>query len=196
MPNVSETLSQKGFAALCDVSPQTVSNWCEAGMPNKGGGGHGETRSINVRQAIPWVVANRTEKPGSERERLAREQADKVALENAKTRGEHIIAQQVEDALAAAIAGLASQLDGHPGRMATPLASIDDPALIRSKLQDETRRIRDTYARQLTELVDNCRDIRKGRADHEPAAKADGKRVGRAKQGSTTRKRRARSVAK
>lgn len=154
MPNITETLSQKGFAKLCDVSPQTVSNWCEAGMPHEGGGGHGETRKISVRKALPWVVANRTEKPGSERERLAKEQADKLAIENSQSRRELLKADHVQDILWSANSSLALQMQGLPGRMATELASIDDPALIRSTLLNEVRRIRSSYAQQFAELVD------------------------------------------
>lgn len=172
MANITETLSQKGFAALCDVSPQTVSNWCDAGMPHQGGGGHGETRKIHVRKALPWVVKNRTEKPGSERDRLAKEQADKVAIENAKSRKELIWAHHVEDCLAGANAALAADLDGLPGRMATTLADIEDPALVRAKLLDETRRIRESYARQLSELVDAERDNGENVSDSSAASEA------------------------
>jgi len=181
MPNITETLSQKGFAALCDVSPQTVSNWCEAGMPHEGGGGHGETRKINVRKALPWVVANRTEKPGSERERLAKEQADKIAIENAQSRKELIKADHVQDSISEALANLTTQLDGLPGRMATPLASIEDPALMRSKLQDEVRRIRVTYAQFLAELGELGGDLVEGKRDRKAPAKKKRKRVGRKK---------------
>ena len=189
MPNITETLSQKGFAKLCDVSPQTVSNWCEAGMPNEGGGGHGETRTINVREALPWVVANRTEKPGSERERLAKEQADKIAIENAQSRKELIKAQHVEDSIAEALANLTTQLDGLPGRMATPLSSIEDPALLRSKLQDEVRRIRITYAQHLAKLGELPSDMGAGQRDRKAPAKKKRKRVGRKKSSPASRKR-------
>lgn len=189
MANITEALSQKGFAKLCDVSPQTVSNWCEAGMPHTGGGGHGETRKINVRTALPWVVANRTEKPGSERDRLAKEQADKIAIENAQSRKELIKAQHVEDSIAEALANLATQLDGLPGRMATTLSSIEDPALVRSKLQDEVRRIRVTYAQFLAELGQLSSDLVEGQRDRKAPAKKKRKRVGRKKSSTSGRKR-------
>ncbi|MFN2164759.1 MAG: hypothetical protein ACK2U9_00680 [Anaerolineae bacterium] len=45
---------------------------------------------------------------------------------------------------------IGAQLDGLAGRMAMELAGITDPAAVRAALFDETRRIRDEAARQLS----------------------------------------------
>ena len=174
MANVVRTMTGGGFAKLCGVTAQTVTNWCQDGMPHKGGGATGVKLQIDIREAVPWVVRNRTEKPGSERDRLAKEQADKFAIDNAIKRGELVRAQQVEDVLAAALATLASQLDGLPGRMATPLASIDDPATVRANLLDEIRRIRAAYADQFAKLGDVALDIDPDESDRPTTAEADG----------------------
>lgn len=178
MANVTRTMTGAGFARLCGVDAATVTHWCKGGMPHNGGGASGVKLEIDIKTAIPWVVRNRTEKPGSERERLAKEQADKVAIENAKSRGELLMSPHVEDAIAAALATLAAQLDGLAGRMATPLASIDDPATIRASLMDETRRIRTAYAEQLSELADIAGDPEADQPDSPAPAKKDGERVG------------------
>lgn len=186
---ITESITGTGFSKLCGVTKQTVANWCEAGMPHEGGGKPGNPYTINVRDALPWVVANRTEKPGSERDRLAKEQADKVAIENAQSRKELIKAQHVEDFTAAALATLSTQLDGLSGRMATPLSSIEDPALVRSRLQDEVRRIRDSYADQLAELGYPERDSKPSQRNRKAPAKKKRKRVGRKKSSTSGRKR-------
>lgn len=186
---ISEKISGAGFGKMMGVSKQTVANWCDAGMPHEGGGRPGNPYTIKVREALPWLVSNRTEKPGSERERLAKEQADKFAIENAKSRGELIQSQHVEDVISAALASLSTQLEGLPGRMATPLSSIEDPALVRSQLQDETRRIRDSYAQQFAELGDVARDPPADKRDRKAPAKKKRKRVGRKKSSSSSRKR-------
>lgn len=186
---ITDKLTGAGFAKLCEVSKVTVSNWCEAGMPHEGGGKPGNPFQINVREALPWVVANRTEKPGSERDRLAKEQADKIAIENAQSRKELIQAQHVEDSVAEALANLTTQLDGLPGRMATPLSSIEDPALVRSKLQDEVRRIRFTYAESLAKLGELPGDLAAGKRDRKTPAKKKRKRVGRKKSSTAGRQR-------
>lgn len=186
---ITEKLTGAGFAKLVGVSKVSVSNWCEAGMPHEGGGKPGNPFNINVREALPWLAANRTEKPGSERDRLAKEQADKIAIENAQSRKELIKAQHVEDSIAEALANLATQLDGLPGRMATPLSSIEDPALVRSKLQDEVRRIRITYSQQLAKLGELPSDLGAGQRDRKAPAKKKRKRVGRKKSSTSGRKR-------
>jgi len=175
MANLSRTMTGAGFAKFCGVDPATVTLWCKSGLPHEGGGASGVKLKIDLREAVPWVVRNRTEQPGSERDRLAKEQADKFAIDNAVKRGELIKAQQVEDVLAAALATLASQLDGLPGRMATPLASLDDPATVRARLLDETRRIRAAYADQFAKLGDAVRDPDSDEPDHSAATEADGK---------------------
>ena len=175
MASVSRTMTGAGFARLCGVDAATVTHWCKGGMPHDGGGASGVKLAIDIKAAVPWVVRNRTEQPGSERDRLAKEQADKFAIDNAIKRGELIQAQQVEDVLAAALATLASQLDGLPGRMATPLASLDDPATVRAKLLDETRRIRAAYADQFAKLGDVALDPDKDEPDSPAATEADSK---------------------
>lgn len=118
------------------------------------------------------VTGDRKDGWRGERERLAREQADRVAIENACTRGELIYAADVQEALSTAVASLAADLDGMPGRLASTVAGMNDPALIRSTILDESRRIRESFAAQLAELAEPAGAADEGGADGEATPEA------------------------
>lgn len=196
MANVTEKQSQRGFAQLLDVSPQTVSNWCEAGMPHSGGGRHGEAREINVREALPWVAANRTNKPASEKGRLDRERADKLAIENAAKRGDLIRREHIELYVQYSESSVASELHAIGGRLANDLAGISDPAVIRARLLDETKRVRRNHAANLAKLAASEEPSGDLLGDSSAATEQDGESVGGGKKKTARRKRGTRRVAK
>jgi len=70
--------------------------------------------------------------------RLLTEQADKVAIYNAKARGELVLASEVERALVAALAELRAGLLTIPNEMGPEIATIDDKnecvALIKERI--------------------------------------------------------------
>jgi terminase small subunit / prophage DNA-packing protein len=183
------------FGAVLGVSAQAIGQWMDAGMPCKRGRGNGHAVEITPEEALPWAISRRAP-AGSERERLASEQADKVALENAVKRGELIHVGQVADVLSEMAASLAGQLDALPGRVASELAGLNDPGVIRARLLDETRGIRAAVADAGEKLANSRRHADAGDEDPAPAAEKDGKRVGGRKPRATGRKRRARPVAK
>lgn len=182
------------FAALVGVSQQAVSEWIAAGMPCKRGRGRGHRVQIDPPRAIPWVISRR-EPAGSQRERLAKEQADKVALENAAKRGETILAGQVADVLSTLAADLAARHDAVPGRVAGEFSGINDPAVIRQRLLDELRVVRGAFAIAIDKFADALGTAEDDGGDREAAPKAKRKRVGRRKPRVASRKRRARAVA-
>lgn len=164
-------------------------------MPAVRTGRQRQTVQISLEAALPWVVAHRENK-GSERERLAAEQADKVALENARRRGELIHADQVAEVLASLGAELAARHDAVPGRVAGELAGLTDPALIRTRLRDELRAVRGAVADAAAKLADALGSSEDDGADREAASEPDAEPVGRRKPRASTRKRRARAVSK
>lgn len=137
-------------AALLGKPDSTVGDWCQQGLPSKKSG---RNRVIRVRDLLRWL-AGRDAQPGSERERLAKEQADRVALDNAKKRGELIYAWQVADVLNTMAATLSAQLDSLPGRVAGELAGMTDAADIRALLLRETRAIRSSMAEHVGKLAE------------------------------------------
>ncbi len=189
------TCTASQFAALLGVTPQAVSQWIDAGMPCKRGKGRGHVVVIDLAAALPWVLARREPK-GSQRERLAKEQADKVALENAVKRGELIFASQVAEVFSVLSADLASRHDAVPGRLASELAGINEPAVIRERLLDDLRSVRAAFADAIEKLADVLGSAEDDVGDPAPANEADGEPVGKRKPRAAGRKRRARAVAK
>lgn len=145
-------ISRARLARLTGRTPQAVSQWLADGLPHEGGG-HGKRVTIELDQALPWLLDHRGTGPGSQRERLAKEQADKLALENAASRGELVYAEHVDWLIAEAVSLLKQQILGLPGRLATQLASMDDPALIRSHLQGECRQVLESYRGAMEKAV-------------------------------------------
>ena len=88
-------LSKTDLAEARGVSLNTVYGWVRQGCPtNKDG-------TFDLREVSEWLSKRGASKVGSlekERARLAREQADKLEMENAQTRGELV---HVDDAAAA-----------------------------------------------------------------------------------------------
>lgn len=147
------TYNASEFAALCGVAQSTVSNWMTAGMPHEAGGGRGKAVVIDIELALPWVVGAREAPTGSQRERVAKEQADKIAFANARDRKNLVLAEHVSYVMTAMAADIAGRLDGLPGRMANELSGINEPAKIRSRLLDECRSIRAGFATYIAKLA-------------------------------------------
>lgn len=151
-------LTNRGFAQLLKVSPATVTSWMGAGMPHSRGGRQGRRVEVDLAAALPWVLQQRGAVPaGSQRDRLAKEQADKVALANAVERGNHMLRSQVEPVLMELSADLSARLDSIAGRLAGELAHLSDPAEIRHRLLVEHRSVR-------SGLADHLRGLSRGAA--------------------------------
>ena len=188
-------LSGSEFADLCGVSAGTITNWCDAGMPCIREARNGSRVEIRIRDAIPWVIEFRGEaKPGSQRDRLAKAQAEKFELENSRRRGELILVPYVADLLNSMAADIAGRFDGLAGRLANELAGITDPALIRERILTECRGIRSGIAEHVRKLAER-RPIAEDDGDNlgTPASKKP-KRVGGRKPRAAVRKRRTRAV--
>jgi phage terminase Nu1 subunit (DNA packaging protein) len=107
-------LSKTDLAEARGVSLNTVYGWVRQGVPkNKNG-------TFDLRDVSEWLAKRGASKVGSrekERARLAREQADKLEMENAQTRGELV---HVDDA-AAAVCRCGDPRQGPvPGEQARP----------------------------------------------------------------------------
>lgn len=175
--------SGKQFAELTGYSVQQVNEWMNAGMPADRGG-RGKPCRIDSAAAIRWLVNRGTQKrsgdPGetAEGERLKREQADKIALQNAQTRRELVLREHVRLVLLESNALLAGQLDGVAGRLASELAGMTEPAKIRQCLLDEHRRIRAAYAAALGKLAESGGGSEIDDVDLDSADDADSEPVG------------------
>lgn len=188
-------VSASAFADLLKVSPTTITNWMDAGMPAQRTGRQKKAVRISLAAALPWVVSQRQTK-GGERERLAGAQADKVELENARKRGELIYADQVAEVMSTLGADLAARHDAVSGRLAGELAGLSDPAVIRERIREELRAVRGAFAEAVAKLADALGSDEDDGEDSGAPAEPKPKRVGRRKPSPAGRKRRAGAVSK
>ena len=152
MPQKSMKVSRAQLARLTGKTPQTVSQWITEGMPAIKAGTRGKRVEIDLAQALPWILDHRGTPPGSERERLAKEQADKHALDNAEKRRQLIRIEQVRQVLQHIVGSVTSNTRAMPSRLAGTLAGIRDPAKCRALLADESRRIQTALADDIAAL--------------------------------------------
>ena len=145
--NHSPTVTRSEFAALFDVTPQAVSQWLQQGMPGRRSGKRGQAVEIDLQAAVPWAL-QRLIAPLPERERLAKEQADAVALRNDEHRRQLILAEHVRHAVEHLQDGLGDCLE-LPADLPERIAATSDPARIRAMLMDWIRRARGQYADQV-----------------------------------------------
>jgi len=189
-------VSAQEYAELRGHTKPWVSQQIDAGMPVKRLKGRKVAYEIDTATAIQWEIDRIREgsKPGSQRERLAKEQADKFELENARRRGELILSSQVAEVLSTLGADLAQRHDGLPGRLANELAGISDAAQIRERLLDELRIVRGAFADAVDKLADALGEGADAGPDKPASPKENAKRVGGRKPRAAGRKRRARAV--
>src|ERR1043166_2692750 len=149
-------VSAQEYAQVRGRTKPWVSQQIALGMPAKRLKGRKIAYQIDTATAIQWELdrIKESSKSGSQRERLAKEQADKFEIENARRRGELILSSQVASVLSTLGADLAQRHDGLPGRLANELAGISDPAQIRERLLDELRIVRGAFSDAVDKLAD------------------------------------------
>lgn len=188
---MQESLTLSEAAEWTGKSISTVQSFCEQGLASKK---VGRNRVIALRALVQWLAARESE-PGSQRERLARAQAEKHELENARKRGELIYADQVAEVLSTLAADVAARMDAISGRLAGELAGLSDPAVIRGRLRDEHRSVRGAFADAVAKLADALGSSEDDGEDSIPAAEPDPEPVGGLKPRPAARKRRAGAVS-
>lgn len=132
MVNLNVQMSQEDFGELIGVSQQTVSSLLNRGVLSPG---------VSARQwmhqycgHIREIAAGRASPEGSaeliaERTRLAKEQADKVAMQNAERRGELAPVSDMEMVLAAVGVKVGKILDTIPGLVRRRVPGIGSDVL-------------------------------------------------------------------
>lgn len=115
-----DVLSLDDIADLFRVTPESIRKWVKAGMPivRKGKRGRGSNKTeLSLKEAVAWYFNENYERLELDRERtrLAREQANKQAYDNAERSGR--LGDVVE---------VAKWYAGHVARAATRLNTIPD----------------------------------------------------------------------
>lgn len=189
---MGKIVSKKEFADLIGKSERWVSKLIDEGLPVAGGGGRGVAVQIDSAAAIDWLIAREVRREigvdGDDDEGAGSASSEDRLLKRARREQLQIVIDKERrrltpnDAvmtLCTSIAAVyATQLDSLPSRCASDLAVLDDPAAIRARLFEETRRIRAATAdrlvdraRELTTEADSLDSLRRG--DGEGAAAED-----------------------
>lgn len=190
---MGKLISKKELADLLGKSPRWISKLIEDGLPVAGGGGRGVEVQIDSQAAIEWLVSREVRRElgeegededglssaSTEDRLLKRARREKLQLEIDRERGRLLPGDTVAQILISVAAVYATQLDALPSRCAADLAVIDDPATIRARVFEETRRIRaatadrlERRARELAADADSLDQLR--REDGAGTAAPDG----------------------
>lgn len=160
---MGKTLSKKDLADLLGKSERWITKLIEDGLPVAGGGGRGVAVQIDSQAAIEWLILREVRREmgdegedeegvssaSTEDRLLKRARREKLQLEIDQVRG-RLVPIDAFVVLNTSIAAVyATQLDSLASRLAADLAIIDDPALIRARIFEETRRIRKATAERL-----------------------------------------------
>lgn len=160
---MGKMISKKDLADLIGKSERWITKLIEAGLPVAGGGGRGIAVQIDSQAAIEWLILQEVRREmgddGEDEEGLSsastedrllkRARREKLQLEIDQVRGRLVPLEAFVILNTSVAAVYATQLDSLASRLAADLAIIDDPALIRARIFEETRRIRKATAERL-----------------------------------------------
>jgi len=118
-------IGQENVAAVFGVAPKTIVEWQGQGFPVVQRGRAGVPNEYETEGCIRWFVNREMRKVQAERpqDRLARLQADKIEMENAKKRGQLIPADLLEPKLKAAFVAAREAWRNEPSRLARAVQS-------------------------------------------------------------------------
>ncbi len=81
-------------ATFLGISPATVTNWIAEGMPALSHGRAGARMVIDLEAAVKWIVSRHPmESASDQRRRLLSAQAQKIEVDNARRRGQLVLAR-------------------------------------------------------------------------------------------------------
>lgn len=188
---MGKIVSKKEFGELIGKSPRWISKLIEDGMPTAGGGGRGVEVQIDSEAAINWLIAREVRREmgedgddeeglnsaSTEDRLLKKARREKLQLEIDQVRGRLVPIEAFISLNTSIAAVYATQLDALPSRCAADLAVIDDPAIIRNRLFEETRRVRaataDRLERRSCELASDAGRLDQLRLESSPGATAE-----------------------
>lgn len=180
-----DALDLEAIATIFRVTEKAVRGWIGRGMPilKAGRRGRGGAKTqISLRAAAEWYFAENFESLELDRQRtrLAEEQADKLMLENAKTRGEVARIADVVQFVGDHNANARARCLGIAPKLAPQLIDIHDPNVIAAAIRSEVH----AALAELSEWEWQPPEAATpegptGAAGVDPASDADGQPVGR-----------------
>jgi DNA-binding transcriptional MerR regulator len=144
------------LAKLLRVTDRTVRRLSAEGVLPRAGSGPRD--GFDLRVCVPKYLAQlQAQGSGSlteARKRLVEAQRREIEAKTRRREGELLERADVERTVVGAMTTIATQLDGLAGRLCGELAGLTEPAVIRQRLFDECRRIRNAAAAELELLAD------------------------------------------
>lgn len=160
-------LNRQQFADLLGKSPKWIGELIKKGLPVESGGGRGTQLVIDSEKAITWLIdyevnrqvgaaldANMPQQGTLEGEELLHLMAKrrKAWVEADKAEDIVVVKEEAAQFFYEVSTVFASELDGFGSRLASELATIDDPATIKHIIFAESRRVRAATADRLTQF--------------------------------------------
>lgn len=178
-------LGASQLASLLGVVPSTVTTMTSEGMPSRGGGAQGRRAEYRLAEVLPWLVKRGGKRASIDsRDAVAREQAIKLARENALAEQELANVADVGMAIEQILVALNGQLDGLPGRLCGELAaqSADSAAVIRQRLRAGIWSARAAFAAELAQLAERVGHVSEDLQHSATAAEQNARSMGGRKQ--------------
>lgn len=162
-------LNRQQFADLLGKSPKWIGELIKKGLPVESGGGRGTQLVIDSEKAINWLIDYEVNRQvgaalDADMPKQGTLEGEELLLTMAKRRKAWVEADKAEEAVInkedaaqffyEVCTVYASELDGFGSRLASELATIDDPATIKHILFAESRRVRAATADRLTQFAD------------------------------------------
>lgn len=146
-------LSLGDVAGLFRVQPSTVTGWRNEGLPVEGGGRQGARGSVELGKLCEWIYANKinTRAASNERDWLTREQARKIARENAVADCELVWTGDVLRINSDLYSAIKQQLQAIGSRVANDVAAVDRAGECRYIINGEARRVLTSIATSMAE---------------------------------------------
>lgn len=169
------------FAQLIGKSPRWVTKLItEEGMPVESGGGKGVELVIDSEEAIAWLIREALAKElgmrdgddapvsGSKSEEellLIKAKRIQEEIKAKKAQGLSIDLEELKPVLFEVANIFGQQSDALGGRIASEFASINDPAIIKARMLEESRRIRAQTAERIYKFIAEYRGYDSGDSD-------------------------------
>lgn len=131
-------VSRTELAQLLSTSPDMISKYIAEGMPVLAtGNGRGRRTMLDLAEILPWIVSRKTGSFEEARTRQANEQADKLALANAVTRGDLVKASDVAAEFIEIASNVKARLRRIPDAVADRAVKVKDKHALKSLLLSE-----------------------------------------------------------
>ena len=169
--------NKKETARFFGVSPQALDGWISRGCPVER---NGRALKFYLPEATAWKLSEgKTTSSGldltAERARLAKEQADKAAMDNKRASGEFVLASQAADILQKIVMAFRSKVLSIPTKAAPLIHGCKTLAETRDSLEVALFEALNELAETPLANLSTAESGSNGKA----TAKANGKRVGR-----------------